>query len=68
MKLARLWIQTFCEIKEETLLSSGHVVLIGDNNVGKTTVYEQRHVDRASQQQGEWVSAPSLRPHPGPVS
>lgn len=40
MKLARLRIQNFRGIKEATLLFSGHVVLVGDNNVGKSTVFE----------------------------
>ena len=40
MKLARLRIQNFRGIKESTLLLSGHVVLVGDNNVGKSTVFE----------------------------
>ena len=40
MKLARLQIRNFRGIKEATLLLSGHVVLVGDNNVGKSTVFE----------------------------
>jgi putative ATP-dependent endonuclease of OLD family len=40
MKIARLQIQNFRGIKEATLLFSGHVVLVGDNNVGKSTVFE----------------------------
>ena len=40
MKLARLQIQNFRGIKDATLLFSGHVVLVGDNNVGKSTVFE----------------------------
>ena len=40
MKLARLQIRHFRGIKEATLLFSGHVVLVGDNNVGKSTVFE----------------------------
>ncbi len=40
MKIARLRIQNFRGIKEATLLFDGHVVLVGDNNVGKSTVFE----------------------------
>lgn len=40
MKLARLQIRNFRGIKHATLLFSGHVVLVGDNNVGKSTVFE----------------------------
>ncbi len=40
MKLARLRIQNFRGIREATLLFSGHVVLVGDNNVGKSTIFE----------------------------
>jgi putative ATP-dependent endonuclease of OLD family len=40
MKIARLRIQNFRGIKEATLLFNGHVVLVGDNNVGKSTVFE----------------------------
>lgn len=40
MKVARLRIQNFRGIKEATLLFPDHVVLVGDNNVGKSTVFE----------------------------
>jgi putative ATP-dependent endonuclease of the OLD family len=40
MKIARLRIQNFRGIKEATLLFNGHVVLVGDNNVGKSTIFE----------------------------
>ncbi len=40
MKIARLRIQNFRGIKETTLLFNGHVVLVGDNNVGKSTIFE----------------------------
>ena len=40
MKLARLRIQNFRGIKEATLFFPDHVVLVGDNNVGKSTVFE----------------------------
>ncbi len=40
MKIARLRIQNFRGIKEATLFFDGHVVLVGDNNVGKSTVFE----------------------------
>jgi putative ATP-dependent endonuclease of OLD family len=40
MKIARLRIQHFRGLKEATLFFDGHVVLVGDNNVGKSTVFE----------------------------
>lgn len=40
MKLARLRIQNFRGIKEATLFFPDRVVLVGDNNVGKSTVFE----------------------------
>jgi putative ATP-dependent endonuclease of OLD family len=40
MKVAKLHIENFRGIKESTLLFLDHVVLIGDNNVGKSTVFE----------------------------
>ncbi|MDX9975461.1 MAG: AAA family ATPase, partial [FCB group bacterium] len=40
MKVARLRIQNFRGIKEADLLFPDHVVLVGDNNVGKSTVFE----------------------------
>ncbi len=40
MRIARLGIQKFRGIKKATLLFDGHVVLVGDNNVGKSTVFE----------------------------
>lgn len=40
MKVARLKIHNFRGIKEANLLFSDHVVLVGDNNVGKSTVFE----------------------------
>ncbi len=40
MKIARLHIQNFRGLKEATLLFDGHVVLVGDNNVGKSTIFE----------------------------
>lgn len=40
MKVSRLTIENFRGIKNASLLFPGHVVLIGDNNVGKTTVLE----------------------------
>lgn len=40
MKLARLRIQNFRGIKEASLLFPDQVVLVGDNNVGKSTVFE----------------------------
>jgi putative ATP-dependent endonuclease of OLD family len=40
MKVAKLHIEHFRGIKETTLLFPDHVVLVGDNNVGKSTVFE----------------------------
>ncbi len=40
MKVSRLLIQNFRGIKEASLFFSDHVVLVGDNNVGKSTVLE----------------------------
>lgn len=40
MKIARLRIQNFRGIKDATLFFPDHVVLVGDNNVGKSTVFE----------------------------
>ena len=40
MKLARLKIQNFRGIKDATLFFPDQVVLVGDNNVGKSTVFE----------------------------
>jgi hypothetical protein len=40
MKVARLHIQSFRGIKEATLNFPDHVVLVGDNNVGKSSVFE----------------------------
>lgn len=40
MKIARLSIQNFRGIKEAILFFRDHVVLVGDNNVGKSTVFE----------------------------
>lgn len=40
MKVAKLSIQNFRGIKEATLFFSDHVVLVGDNNAGKSTVLE----------------------------
>ena len=40
MKLSRLRIQNFRGIRRTTLLFPDHVVLIGDNNSGKSTVLE----------------------------
>lgn len=40
MKVARLRIQNFRGVKEADLLFPDHVVLVGDNNVGKSTVFE----------------------------
>lgn len=40
MRLARLRIQNFRGIKDATLFLPDHVVLVGDNNVGKSTVFE----------------------------
>ncbi|WP_324353498.1 AAA family ATPase [Methyloceanibacter sp.] len=40
MKVARVDIENFRGIKAGTLLLPNHAVLIGDNNIGKTTVLE----------------------------
>lgn len=40
MNVARLYISNFRGIKEAKLLLPKHVVLVGDNNVGKSTVLE----------------------------
>ena len=40
MKLSRLQVSNFRGIKKATLLFPNHVVLIGDNNTGKSTVLE----------------------------
>jgi putative ATP-dependent endonuclease of the OLD family len=40
MKVSRLIIENFRGIKSASLFFPDHVVLIGDNNVGKTTVFE----------------------------
>lgn len=40
MKIARLHVQNFRCIEEATLFFDGHVVLVGDNNVGKSTIFE----------------------------
>lgn len=40
MKISRLTIQNFRGIKKADLLLPDHVVLIGDNNVGKSTILE----------------------------
>lgn len=40
MKLARLRIQNFRGIKDATLYFPDQVVIVGDNNVGKSTVFE----------------------------
>jgi putative ATP-dependent endonuclease of the OLD family len=40
MKVARLHIQGFRGIKEAALYFPDHVVLVGDNNVGKSSVFE----------------------------
>lgn len=40
MKICELWIENFRGIKTAKLLFPDHVVLIGDNNVGKSTVLE----------------------------
>lgn len=40
MKLARLGIQNFRGIKDAKLFFPDQVVLVGDNNVGKSTVFE----------------------------
>ncbi len=40
MNIARICINNFRGIKSATLLLPGHVALIGDNNVGKTTILE----------------------------
>jgi len=40
LKVSRLKVHNFRGIKEASLLFPDHAVLIGDNNVGKTTVLE----------------------------
>ena len=40
VKLSRLQVRNFRGIKKATLLFPDHVVLIGDNNTGKSTVLE----------------------------
>ena len=40
MKLARITIQNFRGIQAGTIDFTGHSVLVGDNNVGKSTVLE----------------------------
>lgn len=40
MKVSRLLIQNFRGIRKASLLFPDHVVLVGDNNVGKSTVFE----------------------------
>ena len=40
MKVSRLLVQNFRGIKEATLFFPDHTVLVGDNNVGKSTVFE----------------------------
>lgn len=40
MEIARLKIQNFRGIKDCEVYFSGHTVLVGDNNVGKSTILE----------------------------
>lgn len=40
MKVSRLLIRNFRGLREATLFFPDHVVLVGDNNVGKSTVFE----------------------------
>lgn len=40
MKIAAVWIHNFRGIREGTLYFGEHVVLVGDNNTGKSTVLE----------------------------
>lgn len=40
MRICRLYISRFRGIREATLFFANHVVLIGDNNVGKSTILE----------------------------
>src|SRR5688572_17031938 len=40
MKVARLKIEKFRGIKEAALYFPNHTVLVGDNNVGKSTIFE----------------------------
>lgn len=40
MKVSRLLVQSFRGIKEAALFFPDHAVLVGDNNVGKSTVFE----------------------------
>ncbi len=71
MKLARLRIQKFRGVKDATLFLHDQVVLVGDNNVGKSTVFEaidlalgpdrlNRHprIDEHDFHVGDYVSPP----------
>lgn len=71
MKLARLRIQNFRGIKDATLFFPDQVVIVGDNNVGKSTVFEaidltlgpdrlNRHprIDEHDFHLGDYVSPP----------
>ena len=40
MKVSKLKIKNFRGIKSAELLFPDHVVLIGDNNTGKSTIFE----------------------------
>ncbi|UWU77845.1 ATP-binding protein [Bradyrhizobium huanghuaihaiense] len=40
MKIARAYIENFRGIKQAEVLFSGTSVLLGDNNTGKSTVFE----------------------------
>lgn len=40
MKIARIKIEKFRGINECEILLSGHTVLVGDNNIGKSTILE----------------------------
>lgn len=40
MEIARLKIENFRGIKKSELFFNSHTVLVGDNNVGKSTVLE----------------------------
>ena len=40
MKISQLWIENFRGIRKASLLFPDHAVLIGDNNVGKSTILE----------------------------
>jgi len=70
MKVARMHIENFRGIKEATLSFPDHVVLVGDNNVGKSSVFEALDLalgpDRLSRRpkidehdffRGEYISA-----------